>query len=150
VKRILLVVLAVGLLSAGLAACGGDSSTGSTSASAESGDGDSDVDATTTTQSTGPVDQTIDVSAPENGAFAFDQKTLTAKAGTDEFDFSNPASQEHNFCIRSASGDELGCSADIAGDSTSLTVDLKPGKYVFYCGEPGHEDGGMKGTLTVT
>jgi uncharacterized cupredoxin-like copper-binding protein len=26
---------------------------------------------------------------------------------------------------------------------------VKPGKYTFYCSVPGHEQGGMKGTLTV-
>jgi uncharacterized cupredoxin-like copper-binding protein len=28
-------------------------------------------------------------------------------------------------------------------------VNLKPGTYEFYCPVPGHEQAGMKGTLTV-
>jgi uncharacterized cupredoxin-like copper-binding protein len=35
------------------------------------------------------------------------------------------------------------------GQSSTLTVALKPGKYTFYCPVPGHKAGGMKGTLTV-
>ena len=37
-----------------------------------------------------------------------------------------------------------------AGGSADLTVDLKPGKYVFYCTVPGHEAAGMKLNVTVS
>jgi uncharacterized cupredoxin-like copper-binding protein len=37
-----------------------------------------------------------------------------------------------------------------SGDTASNKVDLKPGKYTFYCDIPGHESAGMEGTLTVT
>jgi uncharacterized cupredoxin-like copper-binding protein len=30
-----------------------------------------------------------------------------------------------------------------------VTVDLKPGKYAFYCSVPGHRQGGMQGTLAI-
>ena len=33
--------------------------------------------------------------------------------------------------------------------TSRVRASLKPGKYEFYCSVPGHEDGGMKGTLTV-
>jgi uncharacterized cupredoxin-like copper-binding protein len=35
------------------------------------------------------------------------------------------------------------------GGTSSVTAELKPGEYEFYCPVPGHEEGGMKGTLTV-
>jgi len=36
-----------------------------------------------------------------------------------------------------------------SGDTQSLNVDLKPGKYVFYCDIPTHRQQGMEGTITV-
>jgi len=36
------------------------------------------------------------------------------------------------------------------GGSSTVTVRLKPGRYTFYCPVDGHEDAGMKGTLTVS
>ena len=35
------------------------------------------------------------------------------------------------------------------GGTSKVSVNLKPGTYTFYCSVPGHEAGGMKGTLTV-
>ena len=37
-----------------------------------------------------------------------------------------------------------------SGNSAQLKVNLKPGKYTFYCDIPGHRAAGMEGTLTVT
>ena len=40
--------------------------------------------------------------------------------------------------------------AVVSGGRTSkITANLKPGSYTFYCSVPGHEQAGMKGTLTV-
>jgi len=44
---------------------------------------------------------------------------------------------------------ELAKSPLISQSSTSVSADLAPGKYVFYCTVPGHRQAGMQGTLTV-
>jgi plastocyanin len=43
----------------------------------------------------------------------------------------------------------FGASSFITKGSTSVTVNLKPGKYTFFCEAPGHRAAGMFGTLTV-
>jgi len=54
--------------------------------------------------------------------------------------------------VTDSSGNRMGASELIsAGDSAVLTIDNLPaGTYTFFCDQAGHEQQGMKGTLTVT
>jgi plastocyanin len=88
------------------------------------------------------------VSADPSGALAFDQSKLTAKAGQVTVDFTNMSPVAHNVTIESGE-DDIGNTDTISNDTTSTTVNLKPGTYTFYCSVDGHEAAGMKGTLTV-
>ena len=57
----------------------------------------------------------------------------------------NDSSVPHNIALKGGPEGQI-----VQGGKTSkITVDLKPGKYTFYCSVPGHEQAGMKGTLTV-
>jgi plastocyanin len=140
-RKLVLVVLGTAA-SLALAACGGGGGSSSTSA------------ATPTTSSTtgggggGPT-QTVKVSAAPGSAIAYQQKTLQAKAGNIDFQFTNPQSLQHNFCLEGSSGQQLGCSGTIAQSSDSLTANLKPGTYTFFCNVDSHRQAGMEGTLTV-
>lgn len=84
--------------------------------------------------------------------FKFDPGTIDAKAGTITFFLVNGGSISHDMIITDSAGMRVGASELIsAGDSTVLTVNnVATGAYKYFCDQPGHEQSGMKGTLTVT
>jgi plastocyanin len=79
----------------------------------------------------------------------FSKSTLEAPAGTVTLVMENPSALEHNIAVRGEGLDEQGEVVG-QGDESTVTVELEPGEYEFYCSVPGHEAGGMKGTLTVS
>jgi len=90
---------------------------------------------------------TVDVSAPADGSLKFDPATLSAKAGKVTFKFDNPSAVPHAFEIE---GNGIEEETDVITKSdASVTVDLKPGKYEYYCPVGQHRSAGMEGTLTV-
>jgi plastocyanin len=126
----------VGAVALTLAACGGGSKKSSGSSSSSSSGG-------------GGATSTVSLSAPADGALKFDPSTLTAKAGKVTIDFDNKSSSvPHGVTI--SGGGVNSSSGVVTGSSTSVTVDLKPGKYTFFCPVDGHRDQGMEGTLTVS
>lgn len=105
--------------------------------------------ATTAPATTAPAGATVKVDADPNGALAFVQKTLTAPAGADTFVFTDASTLPHNFAIKGNGVDTPPTDTVSGGQSAQLKVTLQPGTYTYYCEIPGHEAGGMKGTLTV-
>lgn len=87
--------------------------------------------------------------ADPGGGLAYTAKSATAKAGEVTVDFTNPQPLSHDVKIEDASGAEVGGTEVIAEGSDSAVVELKPGKYTFFCSVPGHREAGMEGTLTV-
>jgi uncharacterized cupredoxin-like copper-binding protein len=87
------------------------------------------------------------LAAPADGSLKFDKSSLTAKAGKVTINFDNPSSVQHGVAVEGNGVDKD--SKIVTSSKTSLTVDLKPGKYTFYCPVPGHRQAGMEGTLTV-
>jgi plastocyanin len=79
---------------------------------------------------------------------AYTTSSLSSKAGTVTIDFTNPAPLQHDVAIAQGSK-QIAVSKLITQSSTSVSADLAPGKYVFYCTVPGHRQAGMQGTLTV-
>ena len=92
--------------------------------------------------------QVVEIDVAQSG-LAFTKTTATANAGTVELKSKNPQSLSHDISIKGNGVDEQGNMVASGGVST-VTVDLKPGTYTFYCSVPGHEEAGMKGTLTVS
>ena len=91
---------------------------------------------------------TLQIDAAESGALAFTAVAATAPAGSIEFVMENPSSVQHNIAVKDGGIDEKGPVVG-SGGTSRLTADLKPGQYTFYCSVAGHEEGGMKGELTV-
>ena len=85
------------------------------------------------------------VAADPDGAVAYEQTALTAPAGSITVEFTNEAALAHDFRI-----EEIGAGTSIfAEGSESVTVELEPGEYTFFCSVPGHRSGGMEGKLDV-
>lgn len=143
--------LLVGLLA--LAGCG--SSSNSTSSSASAPPASSTPASATETPSTpaqAPASgsgQTQSLEANPEGQLKYNKTSLTAKAGKVSIDFTNMSPEDHNMTIASASGSVVGATPTFQGGSKTLTLNLKPGTYKFFCTVPGHRAAGMEGTLTV-
>jgi plastocyanin len=92
--------------------------------------------------------RTLALSADPGGDLSFDTDTLEAAAGQVRIQMENPSSIPHNVSIEGRGVNEEGRTVDQGGTST-VTAELRPGEYDFYCSVPGHREAGMEGTLTV-
>ena len=83
-------------------------------------------------------------------ALKFEPATLTVKAGQPvTLTFTNSGQTVHDWSLAQGAGQPVKISA-AGGQSASGTFTIdRPGTYTFICSQPGHEAGGMKGTLTA-
>jgi plastocyanin len=140
VKKAATIFVMGGLAAFGVAACGSSSSNSTTAASTTA------TGAATTPSGTA---STVDIAANASGNLMFDQSNINAKAGTATVNFDNPASLAHDVVLQDSTGAEVGRTDLITQSKASFTATLKPGTYTFFCDVPGHEQAGMKGTITV-
>jgi plastocyanin len=91
---------------------------------------------------------TLQLASDPSGAFKFDKTSLQATAGMIMIELANDSSVPHNVAVEGEGVDEE--SETVTGEPTTLMVELEPGTYTFYCSVPGHREGGMEGTLTVS
>ncbi len=131
------------------AGCGGDDNNDSGSSGSDSSGSQSKSADTTESGSTGGGGgaQKLKLTADPGGALKFDKKELSAKAGKVTITMDNPSSVPHAVEVE-GNGVEKETKTLTEGKA-SLTVDLKSGKYEFYCPVDGHRQAGMEGTLTV-
>jgi uncharacterized cupredoxin-like copper-binding protein len=142
--------LALALAAVALVACGSSSSSSSSTTSTSSGgESSSGAAAGGGKEEAGGGGSTVSFEADPNGELAYTTTKATAKAGKVTIDFKNPQALTHDVAIEDSSGEEVGATELIASGSDSTTVDLKPGKYHFFCTVPGHREAGMEGVLTV-
>jgi plastocyanin len=145
-------LIALAAAATALVACGGSSDNSSTSTASGGGGGGGAGAAGGgggAAATGGGGGSTVKVSADPNGELKFNTTKLTAKAGSDSFDFTNDAPLSHDFTIQSSSGQTVGATPVFSGGTKSFTATLKPGTYKFLCTVPGHAAAGMEGTLTV-
>ena len=92
------------------------------------------------------VNGTLAIPADPNGQLLYVYKNATAPAGPLTIDSQNKSQTVHDISVQGqATGKEVK-----GGGTSTIKVDLKPGKYTFLCTVPGHAAAGMKGTLTIT
>jgi plastocyanin len=137
-RRASAVLVVAALAVFGLAACGGDDGGDETTAAAPP---------PTTTSAAGG--STVNISTPPGSDLAFDQKDVSAKAGSVTIDFDNQQSLEHDVKVEDSSGTELGGTDLVSSGTATGTVDVQAGTYTFFCSVPGHREAGMEGTLDV-
>jgi len=150
-SKALFSLLAVPAALLALAGCGSSSSSSSSSAStpAEAPTTSSASTSTPAPASESGGSEKISLEANPEGQLAYDTKSLSAKAGKVSVDFTNSSSLPHNVTIESSGGEQVGATPTFSGGSKSVSVNLKPGTYKFFCSVPGHRQAGMEGTLTV-
>jgi uncharacterized cupredoxin-like copper-binding protein len=90
----------------------------------------------------------VDIPTDSSGQLLFKFKSASAKAGNVTLVSKNDSPVPHDISLKGSGVDEQGKQVTNGGTS-KVSAKLKPGKYTFYCSVPGHEQGGMKGTLTV-
>jgi len=140
-------VLALGL--GALTACGGDSDDGDAAATTTSAAAETTTEATESSPAAGGESQTQALTATEeNFSISLDKDTLTA--GTYEITVVNKGGAPHALAVEEDGTTEASSDSIAPGESTTLTVDLDAGEYVFYCSIGNHRAMGMEITVQVT
>lgn len=90
------------------------------------------------------------VIAVEAKEYQFAPSTITVPAGSVTFSIKNVGTQEHEFEV--FKGDQVVDEVEgiVPGLTRDVTMTLEAGDYTFMCKLNGHDQLGMKGTLTVT
>jgi plastocyanin len=97
----------------------------------------------------------LDIDANPAGQLAYTTSKAEAQPGAVTIVMSNMSGVSHNIAVEPGENGatqktaRLGASSFITKGTTSVTVNLKPGKYTFFCEAPGHRAAGMYGTITV-
>ena len=124
-----------------IAGCGGGDDDNSTSAETAGA-----TEASTTGGAAGGG-QTVDMTAAD---FKFDPSDPTVKSGDVTFKLNNDGQNPHSLEIEDVNGQDQEIEGDVSpGQSGTMTVNLPPGKYEFYCPVDGHKEMGMEGEITV-
>lgn len=103
---------------------------------------------TTQTATTGTTQAAQSVTAKET-EFKIALPKIAVHGGPVTFDVRNDGKIQHDLVIQ-GNGVDAKTPLLNAGESKTLTVDLKPGTYDLFCSVPGHKEAGMDVKLTVS
>lgn len=145
-RRTLIQLTIAGAAVLALAGCGSSSSSGTSASQSAPA---STPAASTPSTAAGGASSSLSLAANSEGQLKYETSSLTAKAGAVTIDFTNSAQIAHNVTVADAAGTVVGATPTFVGGSKTLSLNLKPGTYKFYCSVPGHREAGMEGTLTV-
>jgi plastocyanin len=112
----------------------------------------SSTSTTTSTSGGGGAGSNLTLAADASGQFKFDKTKLTAKAGKVTITMDNPSVVPHSIAVEGSGVDKKGSGGTTGvgkGQKSTVTANLKPGTYTFYCPVDAHKAAGMKGTLTI-
>jgi uncharacterized cupredoxin-like copper-binding protein len=122
-----------------IAGCGSSSDDNSTSNAA--------TPAATTGGGASGAGGSVDLTATD---FKFDPSEPSVKSGNVTFNLKNDGQTTHSLEIEDVNGEDQELEGDVSpGSNGTLSVNLKPGKYEFYCPVDNHRDMGMTGEITV-
>jgi plastocyanin len=148
-RRLTVCALAAGAIATllgtvALAGCGGSS--GASASTAGPG-------ATGTSMANSPHHRrrtrALKLAADPTGRLRYLPSVLRTRSDDVSIRFVNHSPLPHNLTLATSRGVVLGATPTFRGGTRTLTLELKPGRYTFYCTIPGHRTGGMQGTLTV-
>jgi plastocyanin len=97
----------------------------------------------------------LSIAANAQGQLAYETNKANAKPGQVTIEMPNMSGVSHNIAVEtgeggaSEKGSKIGASQFVTKGTASVSVNLKPGTYTFFCEAPGHRAAGMYGTLTV-
>jgi plastocyanin len=90
----------------------------------------------------------LQIDADPSGQLKYLASSATATSGPVTISMANKSSTPHDIAISGAGVSQVGKIVSGGGVST-VSADLKPGKYTYFCTVPGHRAAGMVGTITV-
>jgi uncharacterized cupredoxin-like copper-binding protein len=112
-----------------------------------SSDDDNTSNAATQASTTSGAGGTVDLSATD---FKFTPSDPSVKAGEVTFRMTNDGQTTHSLEIEDVNGEDVELEGDVSpGQSGTVSANLKPGTYEFYCPVDNHKEMGMEGEITV-
>jgi uncharacterized cupredoxin-like copper-binding protein len=125
-----------------IAGCGGGDDNDDTSA-----DTGGAAEASTTGEAATGSSKTVDLTAVD---YKFNPSDPTLNKGDVTFRLTNDGQTGHSLEIEDVNGQDEELEGEVQpGDSNTLTVNLPPGTYEFYCPVDDHKEMGMEGEITV-